>query len=168
MTYGEAPNDHLWLSLVLIVLILVTGMFSYYQESKSTRIMESFQEMLPERAKILRDGERKELLVTELVVGDIVLLEIGDRVPADIRILECQGKTCVSHRVGISRFSADRKKRRDKPFSLLNRESLPTSRLSFDLFIGGDSSKTYHTREEENAYEIFSKKSTKKKEKKKR
>lgn len=54
--------------------------------------MESFQQMLPERAKVLRDGERKELLVTELVVGDIVLLETGDRVPADIRILECQGE----------------------------------------------------------------------------
>ncbi|XP_014477897.1 PREDICTED: sodium/potassium-transporting ATPase subunit alpha-like [Dinoponera quadriceps] len=90
-TYGEASEDHLWLGLVLIVLILVTGMFSYYQDSKSLRIMESFQRMLPQRAKVLRDGERKELLVTELVVGDIVLLETGDRVSADIRILECQG-----------------------------------------------------------------------------
>ncbi|XP_018365109.1 PREDICTED: sodium/potassium-transporting ATPase subunit alpha-like isoform X2 [Trachymyrmex cornetzi] len=53
--------------------------------------MESFQQMVPQRAKVLRDSERKELLATELVVGDIVLLETGDRVPADIRILECQG-----------------------------------------------------------------------------
>lgn len=56
--------------------------------------MESFQQMVPQRAKVLRDSERKELLATELVVGDIVLLEIGDRVPADIRILECQGEVC--------------------------------------------------------------------------
>ncbi|XP_011883537.1 PREDICTED: sodium/potassium-transporting ATPase subunit alpha-like [Vollenhovia emeryi] len=90
-TYGEATEDHLWLGLVLIVLIIVTGAFSYYQDSKSSRIMESFQQMVPQRAKVLRDGERKELLATELVVGDIVLLETGDRVPADIRILECQG-----------------------------------------------------------------------------
>lgn len=93
-TYGEGSEDHLWLGLVLIVLILVTGMFSYYQDSKSSRIMESFQRMVPQQAKVLRDGERKELLVTELVVGDIVLLETGDRVSADIRVLECQGEAC--------------------------------------------------------------------------
>ncbi|XP_072745497.1 sodium/potassium-transporting ATPase subunit alpha [Anoplolepis gracilipes] len=90
-TYGEASEDHLWLGLVLILLVLITGMFSYYQDSKSSRIMDSFLQMVPQWAKVLRDGERKELPVTELVVGDIVLLETGDRVPADIRILECQG-----------------------------------------------------------------------------
>lgn len=103
-TYGEASEDHLWLGLVLIVLILVTGMFSYYQDSKSSRIMESFQRMLPQRAKVLRDGERKEVLVTELVVGDIVLLETGDRVSADIRILECQGEACHATISSRARF----------------------------------------------------------------
>lgn len=80
------------LGIVLVGLILVTAIFSHYQESKSSRIIESFQQMLPQKAKVLRDGEKKELPVAELVVGDIVLLETGDRVPADIRILECQGK----------------------------------------------------------------------------
>ncbi|OAD62820.1 Sodium/potassium-transporting ATPase subunit alpha, partial [Eufriesea mexicana] len=90
-TYGDASNEHLGLGIVLVVLILVTAMFSHYQESKSSRIMESFQQMLPQKTKVLRNGEKKELCVAELVVGDIVLLETGDRVPADIRILECQG-----------------------------------------------------------------------------
>ncbi|XP_012535956.1 sodium/potassium-transporting ATPase subunit alpha [Monomorium pharaonis] len=89
-TYGEASEDHLWLGVVLIALIVIIGGFNYYQDSKSSRIMESFQQMIPQRAKVLRDGERKEVLATELVVGDIVLLETGDRVPADIRVLECQ------------------------------------------------------------------------------
>ncbi|KZC10668.1 Sodium/potassium-transporting ATPase subunit alpha, partial [Dufourea novaeangliae] len=89
--YGEASNDHLGLGIVLVALIIITGIFSHYQESKSSRIMESFQQMIPQRATVLRDGEKKELSVAELVVGDIVLLETGDRVPADIRILECQG-----------------------------------------------------------------------------
>ena len=90
-THGEASQDHLWLGVVLIILIMITGMFSFYQESKSSKIMESFQQMLPQKTKVLRDSEKKELNVTELVVGDIVLVETGDRVPADIRILECQG-----------------------------------------------------------------------------
>ncbi|XP_054008897.1 sodium/potassium-transporting ATPase subunit alpha-like [Hylaeus anthracinus] len=89
--YGEASNEHLGLGIVLVALTLVTGMFSHYQESKSSRIMESFQQMLPQKTTVLRDGEKKELSVAELVVGDIVLLETGNRVPADIRILECQG-----------------------------------------------------------------------------
>lgn len=75
---------------------MITGMFSYYQESKSTKIMETFNELLPQKAVALRDSERRELNVTELVPGDIVLIETGDRVPADIRILECQGKTFLS------------------------------------------------------------------------
>ncbi|XP_034937054.1 sodium/potassium-transporting ATPase subunit alpha-like [Chelonus insularis] len=90
-THTDASQDHLWLGVVLIVLIMVTGMFSYYQQAKSSKIMQSFNDMLPQQAKILRDGEIMVIGVTELVVGDIVLLETGDRVPADIRILECQG-----------------------------------------------------------------------------
>ncbi|XP_033353676.1 sodium/potassium-transporting ATPase subunit alpha-like [Bombus vosnesenskii] len=90
-TYGEASKEHLGLGIVLVGLILVTAMFSHYQESKSSRIIESFQQMLPQKTKVLRDGEKKVLSVAELVIGDIVLLETGDRVPADIRILECQG-----------------------------------------------------------------------------
>ncbi|XP_076291776.1 sodium/potassium-transporting ATPase subunit alpha [Lasioglossum baleicum] len=89
--YGVASYDHLGLGIVLIGLIIITGMFSHFQESKSSRIMESFQQMVPQKATVLRDGEKRELCVAELVVGDIVLLETGDRVPADIRILECQG-----------------------------------------------------------------------------
>jgi len=71
--------------------------------------------MVPQHAKVLRDGERKELLVTELVVGDIVLLETGDRVPADIRILECQGEVCLATASCVNfLFSLDGK---NKPFS---------------------------------------------------
>lgn len=88
----HATSEQLGLGIVLITLILVTAMFSHYQESQSSRIMESFQQLLPQKTVVLRDGRKKALWVTDLVVGDIVLLETGDRVPADIRILECQGK----------------------------------------------------------------------------
>lgn len=47
-----------------------------------------------ERIKVLWDNKKKEL-ITELEVGDIVLLETGDRVPADTRILECQGELII-------------------------------------------------------------------------
>lgn len=101
--YPDPKADHFWLGIFLVVLTLVTGVFNYYQESKSSRIMESFQQMLPLKAKVIRDAERRDIYVTELVVGDIVLLETGDRVPADIRILECQGRLLLSF---FSHFSS--------------------------------------------------------------
>lgn len=104
-------------------LILTTGMFNYYQDIKSSRTMDSFLQMVSQWTKVLQDDERKELPVTELIVGDIVLLETGDRVPADIRILECQGKvrceiSITKQCMEYSRFLAEQ-----EPFSLLDRHS---------------------------------------------
>lgn len=70
-------------------------MFSYYQESKSAKIMDTFKELMPPKARVMRDGQTKILNVTDLVIGDIVWLETGDRVPADIRLLECQGSFSI-------------------------------------------------------------------------
>lgn len=53
--------------------------------------MESFKKMVPENAKVRRNGVWKSLPADELVVGDIVEVRGGDRVPADIRVLKSQG-----------------------------------------------------------------------------
>ncbi|XP_033027946.1 potassium-transporting ATPase alpha chain 2 isoform X1 [Lacerta agilis] len=66
-------------------------MFAYYQEAKSTNIMASFGKMIPQRALVLRDAEKKDISAEELVVGDIVEIKGGDRIPADIRIITSQG-----------------------------------------------------------------------------
>ena len=50
--------------------------------------MESFRQLLPPRAKILRESKVRDVLASELVVGDIILLEEGDKVPADGRLIE--------------------------------------------------------------------------------
>ncbi|CAF4018133.1 unnamed protein product [Adineta steineri] len=89
--HGEAPNDNLWLGLALTIVVIVTGCFSYYQEAKSSRIMDSFKNMVPLQAIVVRNGERKNVKSEDLVVGDIVDVKFGDRVPADIRILEAHG-----------------------------------------------------------------------------
>jgi sodium/potassium-transporting ATPase subunit alpha len=72
------------------VVTHVSGAFSFYQEFKSNRIMESFKNILPRSTYVYRQGRRMELDVHEIVVGDIVEMKIGDLVPADVRILECQ------------------------------------------------------------------------------
>jgi len=54
------------------MVVLVTGIFSYYQQNKSTRIMESFKNMVPQFAVVLRSGEKLTVRVDEVVLGDVV------------------------------------------------------------------------------------------------
>jgi sodium/potassium-transporting ATPase subunit alpha len=89
--YEEPPDDNLYLGVVLTAVVTVTGIFSYYQESKSAAIMESFKNLVPQYALVRRDGEKVTLAAVELTLGDIVEVKFGDRIPADIRVLEARG-----------------------------------------------------------------------------
>ena len=89
--FEEPPDDNLYLGIVLSVVVIVTGIFSYYQENKSSRIMESFKNMVPQYALVIRDNEKLTLKAEELTLGDIIEVNFGDRVPADIRVIESKG-----------------------------------------------------------------------------
>uniref|UniRef100_A0A8B9VYH9 Potassium-transporting ATPase alpha chain 2 n=1 Tax=Anas zonorhyncha TaxID=75864 RepID=A0A8B9VYH9_9AVES len=88
---AESPFDNLYLGVVLALVVILTGIFAYYQEAKSTNIMASFSKMIPQQALVIRDAEKKELPAEQLVVGDIVEIKGGDRIPADIRLISAQG-----------------------------------------------------------------------------
>ena len=81
----------LYLGIVLTSVVVITGIFSYYQESKSSKIMESFKNMVPQYAICLRDGVKQTMKAEELTIGDVVEVKFGDRIPADIRIIEARG-----------------------------------------------------------------------------
>uniref|UniRef100_A0A915C2G8 Sodium/potassium-transporting ATPase subunit alpha n=2 Tax=Parascaris univalens TaxID=6257 RepID=A0A915C2G8_PARUN len=88
----EYPSkDNLYLGIVLMTVVVITGCFQYYQESKSSKIMDSFKNMVPTYALVHRDGEKQQVRTEQLVVGDIVEVKGGDRVPADIRIISAFG-----------------------------------------------------------------------------
>lgn len=89
--YEDVPKDNLYLGGVLSVVVIVTGCFSYYQESKSSKIMESFKNMVPQYATVLREGQKLTLKAEEITIGDIVEVKFGDRIPADIRVVESRG-----------------------------------------------------------------------------
>ncbi|KAG9511174.1 hypothetical protein GZH46_00258, partial [Fragariocoptes setiger] len=80
-------TDNLVLGIVLALVVIVTGLFSYYQERKSSSIMDSFKKLVPQFATVTRDGVRDQLPVDKLVVGDLVDVQAGDRIPADLRIV---------------------------------------------------------------------------------
>ncbi|XP_074652098.1 sodium/potassium-transporting ATPase subunit alpha-like isoform X2 [Tubulanus polymorphus] len=86
-TSDDPAGDNLYLGIVLTAVVVVTGCFSYYQEAKSSRIMESFKDMVPQFALVIRNGEKINIRAEDLVVGDIIEVKFGDRVPADIRVI---------------------------------------------------------------------------------
>uniref|UniRef100_A0A8C9M563 Sodium/potassium-transporting ATPase subunit alpha-2 n=1 Tax=Panthera tigris altaica TaxID=74533 RepID=A0A8C9M563_PANTA len=87
----EPSNDNLYLGVVLAAVVIVTGCFSYYQEAKSSKIMDSFKNMVPQQALVVREGEKVQINAEEVVVGDLVEVKGGDRVPADLRIISSHG-----------------------------------------------------------------------------
>ena len=74
--------------IIILVVVLVNAVLGVYQESKAEKAIEALQEMSAATSKVLRDGKVQVVHSEDLVVGDIILLEAGDAVPADARILE--------------------------------------------------------------------------------
>jgi sodium/potassium-transporting ATPase subunit alpha len=72
----------------VIGVILVSGVFSFWQEYRIEQTLAALRKLLPQRTRVFRDGSVVELTVDQLVVGDIVMLEQGDNVPADCRLVE--------------------------------------------------------------------------------
>lgn len=80
----ESPAD----VFIIMAVVIVNSVLGVYQESKAEKAIEALQEMSAATSRVLRDGVVKIVKSEELVVGDVVLLEAGDAVPADGRILE--------------------------------------------------------------------------------
>jgi Ca2+-transporting ATPase len=76
------------LALIILTVVFVNIFVSIFQEARAEKAMETLKSWMPEYAKVFRDGELKKISVREIVPGDIIQLEEGDRVPADSRLLE--------------------------------------------------------------------------------
>lgn len=78
---------------VILAVIVGNAVIGFLQEGRAEKAMEAIRNMLAHRSAVLRDGHRISIEGAELVPGDIVLLAAGDRVPADLRLLEIRGLT---------------------------------------------------------------------------
>ena len=74
--------------IIILAVVIINAVLGVYQESKAEKAIEALQEMSAATSKVLRDGKVQIIHSEDLVVGDIILLEAGDAVPADARILE--------------------------------------------------------------------------------
>ncbi|MEZ5270002.1 MAG: HAD-IC family P-type ATPase [Microthrixaceae bacterium] len=73
--------------VVILVVLLVNGVFGFFQENRADAAMEALGEMLRLVVRVRRDGELREVPASDLVPGDLVVLDAGDRVPADGRFV---------------------------------------------------------------------------------
>jgi magnesium-transporting ATPase (P-type) len=76
------------LSVAIAAVVLVNAAFAFAQEYRAERAAEALRDMLPQTARVRRDGEPVEIPAEELVPGDVLLLEDGDRVSADAQLVE--------------------------------------------------------------------------------
>ncbi|MEM2924437.1 MAG: calcium-translocating P-type ATPase, SERCA-type [Methanocellales archaeon] len=82
------PENRLTDAIVILIVIFLNAIMGYIQEARAEKAMEALKRLTSPKAKVLRDGVEKVIDVKEVVPGDILLLEEGDRIPADGRILE--------------------------------------------------------------------------------
>lgn len=80
--------SNLYLGIVLAVVTLATGIFSYMQASKSAEMMSQFENFIPPIANVIRDGKTCQIEARMMVPGDIVIISVGENIPSDTVIFE--------------------------------------------------------------------------------
>ena len=75
----------------ILAIVLVNAVIGFLQEDRARRALDSLERLAAPGARVLRDGSARPIAARELVTGDILLLEAGDRVPADARLLTAHG-----------------------------------------------------------------------------
>jgi magnesium-transporting ATPase (P-type) len=86
-----AAMGHYVDTLVILAVVIANAIIGFLQEGKAEKAMDAIRHMLAPHASVMRDGERRSVDGETLAPGDIVLLEAGDKVPADLRLLQARG-----------------------------------------------------------------------------
>ena len=81
-------QGNIYIGIALLVVVILNSTFTFIQEYQAEKIMASFRQLIPPKARVLRNNEIAEILASDIVVGDVILLEEGDKVPADGRLIE--------------------------------------------------------------------------------
>lgn len=92
VAYGLDSSDksNMYLGIVLFVVVFATGIITFFQNAKSDSIMEGFKNFIPPKCRVIRNGKEDLIMANKLTIGDIVKVKAGERIPADLRIIESQ------------------------------------------------------------------------------
>ncbi|KAL0485858.1 sodium/potassium-transporting ATPase subunit alpha [Acrasis kona] len=88
---GSTPDpSNLGLGIILFIVIFTNAFFDAWQDFQSMKVMNSIGGMLPSMAMVIRSGKKEETPIRDLVLGDLVEVKIGEKVPADLRVVKQQ------------------------------------------------------------------------------
>jgi magnesium-transporting ATPase (P-type) len=89
ISYGidNSAPDNLYLGIVLALVVIATGVFEYFQEKSSSDLMKKFASMQPPAVTVIRNGKETTIPAIELTHGDMVKVSYGDKIPADLRVV---------------------------------------------------------------------------------
>jgi P-type E1-E2 ATPase len=81
----------LWIDAgIIFAVVVLNALLGFIQEGKAEKALDSIRNMLSAEARTLRGGEARMIPAEQLVPGDVVLLESGDKIPADLRLIEAK------------------------------------------------------------------------------
>jgi len=89
--HGQVDPEFLVAGIILLVFFFLAGIVLYLQEDDHEEMVVAFDELMPMYCTVVRDGEKEVILTQDVVVGDIVPISYGQRLPADLRFFSCSG-----------------------------------------------------------------------------
>jgi len=156
---GNLPGQESNISdaVLILAIVLFSGISGFFQEYKAEKSIEALQKMSAPKSKVIRDGKEKIMPASEIVPGDIVLLDSGDLIPADAKILECSNlKVDESIITGESRDVE--KKKNDivlmNTFVTVGRAKVVVIETGMDTRIGKIADKLQKMKEDKTSFQI--------------
>ncbi|VDK50044.1 unnamed protein product [Anisakis simplex] len=80
---------NLYVAIVLILIVIIMCVVTFFEEKKAINVVKAFTNLLPTKCNVVRDSQQIVIDTEKIVVGDIVIVKCGSRVPADVRIIHC-------------------------------------------------------------------------------
>ncbi len=117
-------------AIAILVIVILAGVLGFIQEHRAEKALEALKKMAALTATVIRDGKEKEIPAEDLVPGDIIALKVGDKIPADSRLVEAMSiKTDEASLTGESQTI-------DKTTQVLQKEKVPIGDRKNMVFMG--------------------------------